>query len=88
VNFNGQRLVYVADFIPFMAHIPVSWVCGYDTQPIVSMNEKETFLKEAVDNNYTLFFEHDLYNECCSLVSTEKGVRAGGSFGLEEWKRM
>jgi len=88
VNFNGRKLVYVADFIPFMAHLPIAWVCGYDTQPIVSMNEKESFLKEAVENSYTLYFEHDFYNECCSLFLTEKGVRAEKSFRLEEWKKM
>jgi len=88
LNFKGKKLVYTADFLPFMAHIPTAWVCGYDTQPIISMNEKENFLKEAVENEYTLFFEHDLYNECCSLISTEKGVRAEKSFRLDEWKGM
>jgi glyoxylase-like metal-dependent hydrolase (beta-lactamase superfamily II) len=88
INYNGRIIVFSADMIPFMAHIPLAWVCGYDTQPILSMNEKETFLKEAVWNNYTLFFEHDIYNECCSLIQTEKGVRAKESFSLDSWTRI
>jgi glyoxylase-like metal-dependent hydrolase (beta-lactamase superfamily II) len=88
INYNGRKLVYTSDFIPFMAHLPMAWVCGYDTQPIISMNEKERFLKEALGNNYILFFEHDFYNECCSLIKTEKGIRAKKAFSLEEWKKM
>jgi glyoxylase-like metal-dependent hydrolase (beta-lactamase superfamily II) len=88
INYKGRKIVFTADLIPFMVNIPLAWVSSYDTQPIISMSEKETFLNEALDNNYTLFFEHDIYNECCSLVQTEKGIRAKESFSLENWKRI
>lgn len=85
INFKGKKLVYMADLIPTSAHIPASWICGYDTQPLVSMKEREMFLDEALTNNYTLFFEHDIAVECCTLKSTEKGIRAGKVFTLDDF---
>ena len=75
VESNGKTLVYMADFIPTSAHIPLAWVISYDTQPLVSLAEKEKFLKEAAEKKYYLFFEHDIFNEYCTVHNTEKGVR-------------
>jgi hypothetical protein len=86
MEIQVRKHLYTADFILFMAHIPMACLCGYDTPPIISMNENENLLKEALGNNYTLFFEHDFYNECCSLIKTEKGIRAKEAFTLEKWK--
>lgn len=66
-----------------MASIPLAWVSAYDSYPVISLEEKEQFLSEAMEKNYLLFFEHDLYNECCELISTPKGIRAGNSGNLE-----
>ena len=66
-------------------HIPIPYVMGYDMQPLVTLNEKELFLQEAVQKNYTLFFEHDPKNECCDLQITEKGIRAKETFTLNHW---
>jgi hypothetical protein len=52
---------------------------------LVTLNEKEVFLQEAIKNNYTLFFEHDPVNECCSLQETPKGIRCLESFSLSQW---
>ena len=84
IRYGDKTIVYMADLIPTSAHIPSSWVCGYDTQPLVSMKEREAFLSEALDNNYILFFEHDLYVECCNLHRTEKGIRIKDTFKFEE----
>lgn len=78
-------LVYSADLFPTAAHIPVSWVCGYDTQPLVSMKERAEFLNEACEKRYTLFFEHDIQTECCTLKQTEKGVRTDKFMSLQEF---
>ncbi len=75
INFDGKTLVYMADLIPSSVHIPLAWILSYDTSPLISLSEKEIFLNEAVDNNYILFFEHDVYNECCTVKKTEKGIR-------------
>lgn len=84
INYHGKTIVYMADFIPAAAHIPLPYIISYDTQPLISLAEKETFLKEAVTNNYILFFEHDIFNECCSLHETDKGIRADKYFPLKE----
>ena len=75
INYKGKILVFTADLIPTVGHIPVPYVMGYDTRPLLTLNEKEQFLKAAVKNDYLLFFEHDAHNEICTLQQTEKGVR-------------
>ncbi len=80
--YKGQTIVYMADLLPSVGHIPLPYVMGYDMQPLVTLNEKELFLKEAFQKNYTLFFEHDAVNECCNLQMTEKGIRAKDCFEL------
>ena len=84
INYNGKIIVFVADLLPSSFHIPVSYVAGYDMFPMTTMNEKKFFLKEALDNNYTLFFEHDPFYECCNLQQTEKGIRPEKFFKLNE----
>lgn len=86
IDYYGQKLVYVADLIPTTAHISTSWVCGYDTRPLISMKEKQDFLNEAVENNYVFFFEHDLYTESCTLKMTEKGIRADEKFNFSTFQ--
>lgn len=85
IDCKNHTLVFTGDLLPTAANIPTSWVCGYDTKPLISMQEKEAFLQEALSNNYVLFFEHDIYHECCTLKSTEKGIRMDKSLTLEEF---
>ncbi len=84
IKYYDKTIVYVADLLPSAVNIPLSWITAYDMQPLVALEEKEAFLNEAVKEDYILFFEHDLYNECCTLVNTEKGIRAGKTFDLKE----
>jgi hypothetical protein len=67
-----------------MAHIPIPYVMAYDTRPLLTLDEKKVFLKEAQENDYILFFEHDPVNECCTLQLTEKGIKVDNTFKLEE----
>ena len=85
IHYNGHTLVFTADLIPSMAHLPLVWNMSYDVEPLVTIREKETFLQEAFENNYVLFFEHDLYHECCTLKATPKGYRAGEELTLDEF---
>ncbi|MFZ4401213.1 MAG: MBL fold metallo-hydrolase [Bacteroidales bacterium] len=85
IDYKGKTVVYMADLMPAAVHIPLAYVISYDTQPLVSLDEKESFLNEALANDYILFFEHDIYNECCNLQQTDKGVRAKEYFGLKEY---
>jgi glyoxylase-like metal-dependent hydrolase (beta-lactamase superfamily II) len=85
IGYKGRTVVFVADLIPSVAHIPLPWIMAYDMQPLVTLQEKESFLNEAVENDYILFFEHDIYHECCSLRRTEKGIREKETFALSEF---
>ncbi len=84
VKYKGRTVVFVADLIPSVGHIPLPYVMGYDTRPLLTMNEKALFLNEAADNQYVLFFEHDSVNECCTVQHTEKGVRLKETFKFNE----
>ena len=84
INYNGKTIVFMADLLPSAAHIPLPYVMGYDMFPLTTLNEKNAFLTEAVENNYILFFEHDPVNECCTLQMTEKGVRVKEVFKLSD----
>lgn len=68
-------LAYAADLIPSVGHIPLAYVASYDVRPLLAMEEKERFLKQALDESWTLFFEHDSIHERCNLIMTEKGIR-------------
>jgi glyoxylase-like metal-dependent hydrolase (beta-lactamase superfamily II) len=84
INYKDRTVVFMADLLPSAAHIPLPYVMAYDMYPLTTLQEKKTFLHEAAENNYILFFEHDLNNECCDLVQTERGIRAGNYFKIEE----
>ncbi|HEA19891.1 hypothetical protein LCGC14_0666290 [marine sediment metagenome] len=84
VDYKGKKLVFVADLIPTVGHIPLPYVIGYDTRPLLTLSEKELFLNEAVEKKYFLFFEHDAHNEICTVKNTEKGVRLDKVFSFNE----
>lgn len=75
IHYQDKTLVFMADLLPSTGHIPLPYVMGYDTRPLLTISEKEKFLKNAADKNYYLFLEHDSVNEICTLQQTEKGVR-------------
>lgn len=80
----NRTIVFMGDFIPTQTNIPVPWVPSVDIEPLISLSEKEEFLKEAAEKKYVLFFEHDAVNECCTVKQSEKGVVADRSFKLQE----
>jgi glyoxylase-like metal-dependent hydrolase (beta-lactamase superfamily II) len=84
INYNGKTIVFMADLLPSMAHLPLPYVMGYDMFPLTTLNEKKAFLNEALENDYILFFEHDPVNECCNLQMTERGIRQKDIFKLED----
>lgn len=84
LKFKNKTIVFMADLIPSVGHIPLAYVMGYDTRPLITLEEKAKFLNEAADNNYILFFEHDAVNECCTVQHTEKGVRLKETFRFDE----
>ncbi len=81
------KLVFTADFIPSTAHIPLPYVASVDIEPLRALEEKKQFLSEAIKNDYTFFFQHDYYTECCKLKQTEKGIRSGNTFEINAFMR-
>ena len=84
LQYKGRTLVFMADLLPSVGHIPLPYVMGYDTRPLLTLQEKQQFLEEAAENQYVLFLEHDSVNECCTVKMTEKGVRVDQTFRLDE----
>lgn len=81
---NGKKVVYAADLFPSTAHVHLAWNASYDVEPLVSMEEKEIFLNEAINKNYFLFYQHDHFTECSTLIKTPRGIRAGEKLTLSE----
>jgi glyoxylase-like metal-dependent hydrolase (beta-lactamase superfamily II) len=85
IQYKGKTVVYVADLLPSTWHVPLPYVCGYDTRPLISLSEKELFLNKAADEEFILVFEHDWANECCTLERTERGIKVKDTFTLQEY---
>lgn len=83
IQHQQQEIIYVADLLASMHHIPTPWIMAYDTQPLLSMQEKQAVLSRAVANNSILYFEHDAQHVACTVHQTEKGVKPKGIFTLE-----
>ncbi|MEO6732518.1 MAG: MBL fold metallo-hydrolase [Ferruginibacter sp.] len=84
IRYKGKTIVYVADLLPSLAHLPLPYVMAYDMFPLTTLKEKKIFLTWALENDCILFFEHDPVNECCTLKSTEKGIRPKDIFKLAD----
>jgi glyoxylase-like metal-dependent hydrolase (beta-lactamase superfamily II) len=82
IKYKDYNILFVADLLPSAAHIPIPFIMAYDTRPLLTLNEKEKILTQALANNTVLFFEHDPVIECCNLILTEKGVRPNQTFNL------
>lgn len=84
IQYKGHTILYMADLLPSVAHIPLPYVMSYDVRPLVTMQERVDYWSEIADNKYILFLEHDPIHACCTLKHTEKGVRLDQTFQLED----
>ena len=84
IQHKNQKIVFMADLLPSTGHIPLPYVMGYDTRPLITLDEKGRFLQKAAAEKLVLFLEHDFYNECCTVKQTEKGIRLENTFPLKE----
>jgi len=84
ISYKGHTIVFMADLLPSVGHLPLPYVMSYDMFPLTTLHEKKSFLQEAYEKQYVLFFEHDAVHECVKLVQTEKGIRAGEAFTLAD----
>lgn len=83
INYKGKTICFMADLLPTAGHLPIPFVMGYDTRPLLTLDEKEQFLNLAANNNYYLFLEHDAHNPIITVKQTEKGVRLNEVFACE-----
>ncbi|MDO5978933.1 MBL fold metallo-hydrolase [Flavivirga spongiicola] len=84
IKYKDKTIAFMADLLPTAGHLPLPYVMGYDTRPLLSINEKEKFLNIAAENNYYLFLEHDAYNEIITVQKTEKGVRLKNTYTTQD----
>lgn len=84
IKYQGKTICFMADLIPTVGHLPLPYVMGYDTRPLLTMPEKSKFLTAAAQNNYYLFLEHDAHNEVITVEQTERGIRLKERFRCEE----
>ena len=84
IEYKGKTIVFAADLLPSVGHIPLPYVMGYDTNPLITLQEKKLFLETAAKKGHTLFLEHDYFNSCCTVIETERGVKLGKSFQFED----
>jgi glyoxylase-like metal-dependent hydrolase (beta-lactamase superfamily II) len=75
IHYKDRTVCYMADLLPSVGHIPLPYVMGYDTRPLLTLSEKEQFLIDAATNENVLLFEHDSINETCIVEHSEKGIR-------------
>jgi len=85
ISYKNKRIAFMADLLPSIGHIPLPYVMGYDTRPLLTLKEKYEFLNLAESNDFILYLEHDPVNECCKLHKTEKGIRLKSTHKLEEF---
>jgi len=82
IKYKGKTLVFMADLLPSVGHIPLPYVMGYDTRPLITLDEKAKFLTKAANEDFILFLEHDYHNECCTLKMTDRGVKLDETFSF------
>ena len=75
ISYRGETVVFMADLLPSVGHIPLPYVMGYDTRPLITLEEKSHILNEVSENGYRLFLEQDPQNETCTLEKTDRGPR-------------
>lgn len=84
IEYQDKTIVFCADLIPTAGHLPLPYVMGYDTRPLLTLPEKAKFLTAAAENNYYLWLEHDAHNQIITVEKTEKGIRLKDVFKTKD----
>ncbi|SHI71795.1 MBL fold metallo-hydrolase [Algibacter luteus] len=84
IKYQDKTIAFMADLLPTVGHLPIPYVMGYDTRPLLTLDEKESFLNLAAEQNFYLFLEHDAHNEIITVQKTEKGVRLRDTFTTKD----
>ena len=84
IKYQDKTIAFMADLLPTVGHLPIPYVMGYDTRPLITLDEKESFLNLAAEQNFYLFLEHDAHNEIITVEKTEKGVRLKDTYTTKD----
>lgn len=84
ITYKGKKLVFMADLLPTAGHIPLPYVMGFDTRPLLTLSEKDAFLTKAANEEFLLFMQHDAHNEIITVQQTEKGIRLNNTHTFNE----
>lgn len=84
IKYKGHTILYITDLLPTVGHIPLPYVMGYDTRPLITLEERQNYWQEIMEKEYIIFFEHDPVHECCTLQMTEKGIRVKETFKFSD----
>ena len=84
INYKDKTIAFMADLLPTVGHLPLPYIMGYDTRPLLTLDEKANFLNMAAEKNFYMFLEHDAYNEIITVQKTQKGVRLKNTFKAED----
>jgi len=82
VDYKGHKISFMADLIPSHHHLPIAWVMGYDSQPLISMQEKTKFLTS--NSSHLLFYEHDNSVELSYLTNNDGHIKFGEGLKLSD----
>ncbi len=80
ISDTSNTLFYCADLVPTSSHVPIPYVMGYDIQPLETVKEKNIFLPKAVEEDWTLIFEHDPLIGGAKVIKTDRGFALGEKF--------
>lgn len=78
LQYKGRTILYAADLFPTYGHIPLPYVMGYDTRPLLTLEERNRFLPWLAENQVVIYYEHDPLNECGTVMKNEKGAYVSG----------
>ena len=81
---SSNTILFCSDLMPFVSHIPLPYIMGYDLQPLVTLEEKKKYLKMAVDENWKLFFGHDPDVAFATIKMFGEGYLADAKFTSSE----
>ncbi len=84
IYYNGKTIAYAADLIPTAGHLPIPYVMGYDTRPLLTMPEKTQFLTSALSGDFYIMFGHDAHNQIAQVAQTDRGIRLNEVFRCED----
>ena len=83
LEFKSRTIVFVSDLIPTSGHVRVPFIMGYDTRPLQTLREKESFLEKAAKDKFLLFLQHDVKNEIIDIKKENNKFKLNKTFKLE-----